>query len=339
MKRKGRREIEIFSLSFLDVVSCGFGAMILILIITLAFEPTTVREITSTLKERIADSTVSRDQIVEEHMALLGQLETRKRQLAEMQAQIAAMNAQWESVRRQQGAAQASAEASARAEAQLQVTQQSLSEEMKRLLNQTAYTPPRENATIGGIPVDSEYIIFVIDTSGSMQQGAWPLVVRKMQEVLDSHPNVKGMQVLSDLGTYMFPSYAGQWIPDTPARRAAVIERLRSWSIFSASNPAPGIVQAIRTFYRPGQPTSIYVFGDDFNGRSIEEVVQAVRRLNPKAPSGQSLVRIHTFGFPVLPILLPSNAQANAHFTRFAHLMRTLAEENSGSFVGLPALR
>jgi hypothetical protein len=339
MKRKGGREIQIFSLSFLDVVSCGFGAMILILVITLAFEPTTVREVTSTLKERLADSTVSREQIVAEHMALLGELESRKRQLADMQAQLATMNTEWETVRRQQGAAQASAEASARAEAQLRVTQQSLSEEMKRLLSQTDYRPPSENATIGGIPVDSEYVIFVIDTSGSMKQGAWPLVVRKMQEVLDSYPHVKGLQVLNDVGTYMFPSYASQWIPDTPARRSVVIDRLKSWNSFSASNPAPGIVQAIRTFYRPGQPTSIYVFGDDFNGRSIEEVVQAVRRLNPKTASGQSLVRIHTFGFPVLPILLPNNAQANAHFTRFAHLMRTLAEENSGSFVGMPTLR
>jgi hypothetical protein len=41
----------------------------------------------------------------------------------------------------------------------------------------------------------------------------------------------------------------------------------------------------------------------------------------------------------VLPVMLPSNPQAIAHFTRFAHLMRTLAEENSGSFVGLSALR
>jgi hypothetical protein len=339
VKRRSRRTIEIFSLSFLDVVSCGFGAMILILIITLAFEPTTVREVTATLRERVADSTVSREQIAAEHLALMGELESRKRQLASMQAQLAAMSTQWDTVRRQQSVAQASAEASARAEAQLRVAQQSLSEEMKRLLSQPDYRPPSGDATIGGIPVDSEYIIFVIDTSGSMKQGAWPLVMRKMQEVLDSYPHVKGIQVLNDVGTYMFPSYAGQWIPDTPGRRGVVIDRLKSWNSFSASNPAPGIVQAIRTFYRPDQRTSIYVFGDDFNGRSIEEVVQVVRRLNPKATSGQALVRIHTFGFPVLPILLPNNAQANAHFTRFAHLMRTLAEENSGSFVGLPALR
>ena len=339
MKRRSRRTIDVFSLSFLDVVSCGFGAMILILIITLAFEPTTVRELTSTIKERVAESAASRDQISAEHRALLGKLEASKRQLTEVQAQITVLDTQRENVQRQQGAAQSSAEASAKAEAQLRVAQQALSEEMKRLLSQPEYKPPSENATIGGIPVDSEYIIFVIDTSGSMKQGAWPLVVRKMQEVLDSYPRVKGIQVLNDVGTYMFPSYTGQWIPDTPARRAVVIERLKSWDSFSASNPAPGIVQAIRAFYRPNQPTSIYVFGDDFNGRNIEEVVQTVRRLNPRTASGNTLVRIHTFGFPVMPVLLPNNAEAIAHFTRFAHLMRTLAEENSGTFVGLPALR
>ena len=207
---------------------------------------------------------------------------------------------------------------------------------MKRLLSQPDYTPPGENAPIGGIPIDSEYIIFVIDTSGSMQQGAWPLVVRKMQEVLNTYPQVKGMQVLNDQGTYMFPTYSGQWIPDTPARRAVVIDRLRTWNIFSASNPAPGIIQAIQTFYRADRPTSIFVFGDDFNGPSIDEVVHAVARLNTRDPFGRSQVRIHTFGFPVLTLLAPSQYQAN--FSRFAHLMRVLAEQNSGSFVGLNAL-
>ena len=38
-----RREIEIFSLSFLDVICCGFGAIILLLVITLLFEPATIQ--------------------------------------------------------------------------------------------------------------------------------------------------------------------------------------------------------------------------------------------------------------------------------------------------------
>ncbi|HSE76393.1 MAG TPA: vWA domain-containing protein [Alphaproteobacteria bacterium] len=337
MMRKRRTEIQAFSLSFLDVISCGFGAIILLLVITLAFEPKTIERITSGLRELVSQSAAAREQLIAEHRALSRELDSKQRELAQLQARVAALGSDWERVRRQQTAAQASAEASERIEEQLHSVRQSLSEEMKRLLSQPDYKPPGEDAPIGGIPIDSEYIIFVIDTSGSMQQGAWPLVVRKMQEVLNTYPQVKGIQVLNDQGTYMFPTYSGQWIPDTPARRTVVIDRLRTWNIFSASNPAPGIVQAIQTFYRPDRPTSIFVFGDDFNGPSIDEVVYAVARLNTRDPAGRSQVRIHTFGFPVLTLLAPSQYQAN--FSRFAHLMRLLAEQNSGSFVGLNALK
>ena len=39
MKSQRRRPIEIFNLSFLDVVSCGFGAIILLLVIVKVAEP------------------------------------------------------------------------------------------------------------------------------------------------------------------------------------------------------------------------------------------------------------------------------------------------------------
>lgn len=334
MKRARRREIEIFSLSFLDVVSCGFGAMIVLLVVIIATQKQAVEQVRSSVHEQVAASTTTREALAAENQALVRELEARKRALAQLQERLTVLGGEFDRAQRQQGSAQASAEAAVREEEKLRTVQQSLSDEMKRLVSQTEYKAPDPNATIGGIPVDSEYIIFVIDTSGSMQQ-AWPLVVRKMQEVLNSYPRVKGMQVLNDQGTYMFPSYAGQWIPDTPARRAVVIERLRGWSIFSASNPAPGIAQAIRTFHRPDQPTSIFVFGDDFNGSSIDEVVRTVANINPKTASGQAEVRIHTFGYPVMLLL----ANQETSFSRFAHLMRILAEQNSGSFVGLPAYK
>src|SRR6185295_3531640 len=50
-------------------------------------------------------------------------------------------------------------------EGQLVSAQQSLTEEMKRLLG--ANFRRKADDTIGGIPVDSEYVIFIIDTSGS----------------------------------------------------------------------------------------------------------------------------------------------------------------------------
>ena len=48
----------------------------------------------------------------------------------------------------------------------LQLVLQVLSEEMERLLGPEFQ---QQNQLIGGIPADSDYIIFVIDTSGSMQ--------------------------------------------------------------------------------------------------------------------------------------------------------------------------
>jgi hypothetical protein len=58
-----------------------------------------------------------------------------------------------------------------------------------------------------------------------------------MDEVLDAHPKVKGLQIMNDEGVYMFSRYAGKWIPDTPARRQAIRERLSSWNAFSNSSP------------------------------------------------------------------------------------------------------
>jgi hypothetical protein len=198
----------------------------------------------------------------------------------------------------------------------------------------TGYRRPKENAVIGGVPVDSEYIIFIIDTSGSMQRFAWPLVRRKMEEILEIYPRVKGVQVLNDMGEYMFSQYAGRWIPDSPARRRAILSRLSSWAPFSNSSPVEGVTSAIQRFYASDKRISLYVFGDDFSTGSMQDVIETVRRQN-RARGKKSRVRIHTVGFPVL-LGQPGAAQNAA---RFAALMRKLAEENNGSFVGLSSLR
>src|SRR5690606_25835144 len=128
--------------------------------------------------------------------------------------------------------------------------------------------------------VDSEYIIFIIDTSGSMFQNAWQRVMQEMQNVLNIYPEVKGIQIMNDMGEYMSPSYRGEWIPDTAGRRDAIMDRLRNWNAFSNSSPVEGIQNAIRTFYDPNKKISLYVFGDDLQpNASIEEVANTIDRL------------------------------------------------------------
>jgi len=215
-------------------------------------------------------------------------------------------------------------------EGRLALAQQMLSEEMQRLLGQDFTT---ESSMIAGIPVDSEYIIFVIDTSGSMFFYTWPKVLQMIEEVLDVHPEVRGIQVMNDMGDYMFPSFRGQWIPDTRARRTNIINTLRNWSPFSNSSPVEGITRAISTYASTEHRVSIYVFGDDFlPGGSITRVIETVDRLNPRDENGNPMVRIHAVGFPVL-FQLPARQQESLY--NFATLMRELTLRNGGSFVGL----
>ena len=64
-------------------------------------------------------------------------------------------------------------------EGDLRAARQTLTAEMLAL--QPYYNRP-DNDAVAGIPVDSEYIIFVIDTSGSMQQYNWGRVQAKLTE-------------------------------------------------------------------------------------------------------------------------------------------------------------
>ena len=201
---------------------------------------------------------------------------------------------------------------------------------MERLLGQDF---ERRNNLVGGIPVDSEYIIFVIDTSGSMFQNAWPRLIDVIVDTLDVYPNVKGIQIMNDMGDYMFDSFRGQWIPDTPARRTTIINTLRNWSPYSNSSPVEGVTAAINTYYAPDKKISIYVMGDDFQpGGSITQVLRTIDRLNAKDANGNPMVRIHAVGFPVIFALEPRYRQSAY---RFANLMRELTQRNGGTFVGL----
>ena len=157
-----------------------------------------------------------------------------------------------------------------------------------------------------------------------------------MRQVLDAYPKVKGLQVMNDMGQYMFPRYAGKWIPDTPGRRRVILQNLRSWSVFSNSSPVEGITRAIRTFAAVDKKISIYVFGDEFTGKSIDDVVTTVDRYNKVDAQGNRLVRIHAVGFPVM---FSVAGVSNTTGVRFATLMRILCHRNGGTFVGLNSLR
>jgi hypothetical protein len=93
-----------------------------------------------------------------------------------------------------------------------------------------------------------------------------------------------------------------------------------------------GINRAIRTFANPNHRISIYVFGDEFSGLSIDEVVRTVDQLNRRGRDGKPQVRIHAIGFPTVFSVPGAGEQTGV---RFATLMRILCRRNDGTFVGL----
>jgi hypothetical protein len=328
-----RRPAPEISLSFLDVICCGFGAVILLLMITKTVEPQVLEESTVIAEGKVSELTEQLFEIRGETTILNRELVAKHEQISEFETQIAILQGSLASSKSRFDALQITRNSNSIVAEQLAIARQELSEEEERLLGRDA---ERKNQLIGGIPVDSEYIIFIIDTSGSMFSYAWQRMLSEMEATLNIYPNVKGIQVMNDMGNYLFSRYAGQWIPDTPARRQLILRNLANWNAFSNSSPVEGITQAVRSFYDRDKKISIYVFGDEFTGRSIEDVVLTVDRLNAEADTQERRVRIHAVGFPVQFIRPPELQDTGI---RFATLMRELTHRNGGTFVGLNDFR
>jgi hypothetical protein len=327
--RNQRRGAAEASLSFLDVISCGFGAIVLLLIIARVGDPAALEVAEQQLLGSVREKQERLFDIRGESVVLNEQLKSRKEQLSELTERVARLKANLASVEAQSD--EVSNTVSMESE-QLKLALQVLTEEMERLLPQSSV----ENQLIGGIPVDSEYIIFVIDTSGSMQMAAWNKVQQEMINILNIYPTVKGIQVMNDMGQYMFSNYRDRWIADSPKMRDQILKTLQTWAPFSNSSPVEGIQAAIKKFYRKGRKISIYTLGDDFSGRSIRRVVKAVDSLNQANKGVERLVRIHAIGFPVH---FPPGRTPPASAVRFAALMRELSYNNGGTFIGLTSLQ
>ncbi|MAH74074.1 MAG: hypothetical protein CBC09_08330 [Cellvibrionales bacterium TMED49] len=328
MKTK-RRQASEASLAFLDVISCGFGAIVLLLVIARIGDPASIENIKDQLIGSLKAFQLELFDIRGETILLEEQLVSQQEQLSELRERIARLQKQLASAKAQ---ATENAQSLAQEKEQLKLVQQVLSEEMLRLQEAGSVS---QNDLVGGIPADSEYIIFVIDTSPSMRGTAWEKVQKEMINILDIYPEVKGLQVLNGYGYYMFDAYQGQWLKDNPDQRDQILRTLQQWAPSDPSNPVGGIEGALRDFYERDRKISIYILGDDFQGRSVKRVVDMVNQINQIDRTISGLARIHAIGFPVQ---LVAGREPGAGAIKFAALMRELSYNNGGTFVGLNSL-
>jgi hypothetical protein len=322
-----RRTVEIFSLSFLDCICCGFGAIILLLVLTEYGQPVQIEEgrqklngQVKLLDEQLQDIRGDTELLNRELKGRLEELQKEKMRLAQLAGDLTDVNGQFSASKKE-------ASATNSAEGELVSAYQTMTDEMKRLLKDQASRPKSD--AIGGIPIDSEYVIFIIDTSASMTSGHWTEAQAIIQEILSIYPKVKGLQVMDDEGKVMLSGTRGQWLTDTNVQRKQIVDKMKNWRAFSNSSPVEGIAEAIKVYWAADKRISLYVLGDEFTGDSIQKALDDVATLNKVDKDGRRLVRIHAVGFP--------EAAGMAPFTniRFSALMRLMCEQNNGTFVGI----
>ncbi len=319
MKRRTRRDTETFSMSFLDCICCGFGAIILLLVLNEFGEPIQLEQSKEDLEGQIVKMKAEVFDIRGLAIVLERELRARIEELTEEQ-QRARAPARRPVVDR----GQAQGEHRARRRRSKKLNDDARPSARKSMIDETrelqrASRQQVYNQPVAGVPIDSEYVIFIVDTSGSMQSQNWRYAEQKLGEVLNIYPKLKGIQVMDDEGGYMFTrvprqvdpglARAPQGDPRSLPRLAGVLE-----------------LEPVRGHHRRGPHV--------LDARPLDQPLHVRRRVHrarrsrkswtrwtastASGKTGERLVRIHALGFPI-PGQYPQHTSM-----RYATLMRIL---------------
>lgn len=329
---KRRRSTSVFSLSFLDVICCGFGAIILLFVITMGKKTKEITNLRMAL-ERIIQQRIMKlseyDIRSEEIQMMLAieedKAEKRQREIQDLDAMIAKLKQQLNDKKYSQD--------------KLLVELETLGEQMAVLQVDIELEQKSIQPAPVGVPVESNHIAFVIDTSGSMRDPStgliWSYVVQKFEEVLDSYPKVEGIQLLDADGHFiMGRGMRSRWMEDNAETRAFMVRAVRLYPYESNSNPVPGVQRAIRALAEVDKEDfemGIYVMGDEFTGKS-DKVLKDIYKMNHRGDDEVLIAKINAIGFPNLIRQTLSLSQSGL---KFANLMREMTYQNGGAFVAL----
>lgn len=313
---KKRAPIEIFTLSFLDIISCAFGAVVMLILLAKNGEEGEFNA-AGQISELIQSISAAEQSISQ----LQGAIAEQQDKLARAAASSASNADQAEALQAEIAKAQNNVQ---QLTDQASGLQQTRAEQQRAAIN--VGNAKERDEEVGGIPVDSDWVVFIVDTSGSMKS-LWGTVLNTMNEVLNNHPQVKGFQVMSDNGEILGRGSSGSWRKDTPGQRNGVLAAMRRWNGSSSSSPVEGIEIALRAYKSKAGNLALYVFGDDYTGGSYDATLARINRLNTLQRTGKKIARIHGVGFK------PRGMDVTGTALKFSTLMREVAKQNNGTFL------
>jgi len=330
-----RRSTQVFSLAFLDCICCGFGAVILIFVLSIGSQDKAQQEVLANLRRLIA-----------EHAAALAKLMVSKEDLERANARVATLvvdqRLKNDSVHALLDELEQKLQYEKNGQQALLVDLDALKKEIAARQKKPEMVLQNVKPLPVGVPVGSNYIAFVIDTSGSMRDPntgeLWSIVFRKIDEVLDAYPTVEGIQVLDSDGRFiMGGGRNAQWLPDSPEARETLKRAIRRYDVFANSNPVPGIYRALTTLYdasNANMKMGIYIFGDEFTD-TADAAIKRLDQLNPADENGHRRVVINAVGFPTTIRFEFSMGNTGL---KFANLMREVTYQHGGAFIALQDL-
>jgi hypothetical protein len=307
-----RRPIEVFSLSFLDCICCGFGALILLFVLVSAQERRQRREV---VKDLSAEVRLVETRLVEgrrDHVEVRNTLErTRERQVV-AQGRSAVLLREIEAVQAEIARHQAQTTATREHLAKLQADVKALEEGKKRLEaggpatqeggdKVVAFPGEGDRHYLTGVKMGGKRVLFLVDASASMlsdklveililrnrpaeQRRAapkWRQTVRSVEWLLAQLP------VEAEFQVYTFHETAqpllgapGGWLPvKDPAALNAVMPALREVTPDGGTSLAKAL--AVIGALKPA-PDNVFLLTDGLPtqgaGRRLEGKITGTRR-------------------------------------------------------------
>jgi len=298
-------------MSFLDIMACGFGALVLILLIS-EFQESEVKQVENNadifleaqeekakkiIKVESLDKLMSSN--IEDLISTRQRLDVLKMELEKKSLISAKLN-------------------DLASDTDFQISKQRLK----------SLSAPMEQKEASGIKLDSRYLVFIIDTSGSMEP--WVKIVQEIDNLIQTFPDLEGYMVMNDNGSIF---HGGDpWLNPTKTNRSASIGILRAnrAKYGSLSNPIVGLKKVIRVWGDKYKDLGVFIMGDDILDQTsrIETISQEVLKLNTDL-SGKTKVRVNAVGFLTSRANI-SQQQGNKNYLM---LMRELTEQSGGAMV------
>ena len=312
---KQKKVQEVFSMSFLDIMACGFGALVLILLISEFQETTIVEDLKNDANELIKVNDIKEIKIKERDM-LTKTIDSEVNKLVALNKSLDNLN---KNLKKRTAIASNLSEFA---------SDTNFSINKKRNLNSRSSLQQTEAS---GIKIDSKYLIFIIDNSGSMQtSGPWNKVIQEVDNLIQTFPDLEGYMVMNDYGTIIHGG--SPWLKPTKSNRNASIDLLKlKRNILSLSNPIIALKKSINLYGKRYSDVGVFIVGDDIldpDNTRTEITSQEILSLN-RDKFDNLYVRINALAF-----LTSKDEKAyEQQNMNYLILMRELTELSGGALV------